>query len=62
MLRGFEYGPVVKFTGPFVVAGGWWAGEEVRREVHFAETGRGHVFWVFYDVRRRRWFLAGEVS
>jgi len=62
LLRGFEYGPVVKFTGPFVVSGGWWAGEEVRREVHFAETGRGHLFWVFYDVRRRRWYLGGEVE
>jgi protein ImuB len=62
MLRGFEHGPVVRFDGPFVVSGGWWAGEEVRREGHFAETARGHLFQVFYDVRRRRWFLAGEVD
>ena len=62
MLRGFEHGNVVRLEGPFVVAGGWWGGEEVRREFHFAETARGRLFWIFYDVRRRRWFLQGEVS
>lgn len=62
LLRGLEHGPVVKFAGPYVTAGGWWAGDEVRRETHYAETGRGRLFWVFYDVRRRRWFLQGEVS
>lgn len=61
MLRGFEHGNVVRLEGPYVVSGGWWAGEEVRREYHFAETAKGRVFWIFYDVRRRRWFLHGEV-
>lgn len=62
MLHGFEHGSVVRIEGPFVVSGGWWAGEEVRREYHFAETAKGRVFWIFHDVRRRRWFLHGEVS
>lgn len=91
MLNGFEHGPVVRFQGPFVAAGGWWSGGraggtdgshvspdgthegahdgahggvhgEVRREYHFAETARGHLFWIYYDVPRRRWFLQGEVS
>jgi protein ImuB len=64
MLRGLEHGNVVRIDGPYVVAGGWWAGAGagVRREVHFAETSRGRIFWVFHDVRRRRWFLQGEVS
>jgi protein ImuB len=66
LLRGLEFGPVVKFQGPYVVAGGWWAGAsgngEVRREYHFAETAKGHLFWVYYDVRRKRWYLQGEVT
>jgi protein ImuB len=65
MLGGFEHGNVVRIDGPYVVAGGWWAGAgggEVRREVHFAETSKGRLFWIYYDVRRRRWFLLGEVS
>lgn len=62
MLRGFEQGSVVRIEGPYVVAGGWWGGAEVRREYHFAETARGHLFWVFYDVHRRKWFLQGDVS
>ena len=55
-------GPVVRFAGPYVVAGGWWAGPEVRREVVFAETARGRLLWTFYDTVRRQWFVAGAVE
>jgi protein ImuB len=54
-------GAVVRSNGPFAISGGWWA-KEVHREYHFAETERGHVLWVFYDRRRRRWFLQGRIE
>jgi protein ImuB len=61
LLRGLESGPVTKIVGPFIVSGGWWA-SEVHREYHFAETRRGECLWVYFDRRRRRWFLHGQVE
>jgi protein ImuB len=62
--------------GPYVVSGGWWrypppAGatgqpfgpwREVHREYHYAEAPDGTLLWVYYDRRRRRWFLHGTVE
>jgi protein ImuB len=61
MLRGLQQGPVVRVDGPYVVAGGWW-NKTVRREYHFAETQKGELLWIYYDRRRRRWFLHGRVE
>ncbi|ACY15707.1 DNA repair nucleotidyltransferase/DNA polymerase-like protein [Haliangium ochraceum] len=61
LLGGVEQGPVVRVVGPYVISGGWWAGE-VHREYHYAETRRGDLLWVFYDRRRRRWFHHGRVE
>jgi protein ImuB len=61
MLRGLEHGPVVKVEGPYVISGGWWR-SFVQREYHVAETGNGDLLWVYYDRRRRRWFLHGVVE
>jgi protein ImuB len=47
--------------GPYVVSGGWWA-REVHREYHFVETLRGDLLWVYYDQRRRGWYLHGRVE
>jgi protein ImuB len=52
---------VVKMTGPYVVSGGWWV-RAVHREYHYARTERGDLMWVYYDRRRRRWFLQGGVE
>jgi protein ImuB len=54
-------GPVARLHGPFVVSGGWWR-RLVHREYHFAETKRGDVVWIYFDRRRRRWFLQGRVE
>lgn len=75
MLRGLEHGPVVRVHGPYRVSGGWWAkGVELEsdasrrsrapsdRDYCFAETQAGAVLWVYYDRRRRRWFLQGIVE
>ncbi len=61
LLLGPEYGSVVKLHGPYVISGGWW-GRETHREYHFAETRRGDLLWVYYDRRRRQWFLQGCVE
>lgn len=61
LLGSLEEGPVIRVLGPYIVSGGWWAGD-VHREYHFAETRRGDLLWVFYDRRRRRWFHQGRVE
>ena len=50
-------------TSPYVISGGWWgAGAEVHREYHFVRDGEGPWLWVYYDPRRRGWFLHGKVE
>ncbi len=61
LLRGIEHGRVEKFTGPYVLAGGWWRGE-VQREYYFASLASGDVLWIYYDRPRQRWFLEGRVE
>jgi protein ImuB len=61
LLRGREDGHVERLSGPYVISGGWWA-SEVHREYYFAETNRGELLWLYYDRRRRRYFLEGSVE
>jgi protein ImuB len=61
LLRGEDHGPVSRFIGPYLLSGGWWGGE-VRRDYYYAQMRRGDVLWVYYDRRRRRWFLEGQVE
>ncbi len=61
MLRGLEHGPVVRMHGPYLISGGWWRSLQ-QRDYCFAETQSGALLWVYYDRRRRRWFLQGVVE
>lgn len=61
LLRGVTHGSVQRLIGPHLLSGGWWR-REVARDYHFAELKNGELFWIFYDKRRRRWFLQGSVS
>lgn len=61
LLRGLEHGPVDRLDGPYIVSGGWWM-TPIHREYHFVHTRRGRILWVYYDRRRRRWFLQGMVE
>ena len=61
LIGGLQRGPAIQFRGPYVISGGWWA-REVHREYHFVETDRGDMLWVYYDRRRRQWFLHGQVE
>jgi protein ImuB len=61
MPAGPDAGPVVRVVGPDVLSGGWWR-HEIHRDYYFAETQRGDLLWIFYDRRRRQWFLHGRVE
>ena len=61
LLGDLERGPVTRVIGPYIVSGGWWL-QEIHREYHFAETRRGDCLWIYYDRKRRRWFLQGHVE
>ena len=61
MLRGAQHGHVAQMHGPYVVSGGWWR-TIVHREYYFAKTRDNAWSWVYYDRRRRAWFLHGEVE
>jgi protein ImuB len=61
LISGVGRGPVADQAGPYILSGGWWV-REVRRDYYFVETRRGELLWVFYDRRRRGWFLHGRVE
>jgi protein ImuB len=48
-------------AGPYLVSGGWWI-EPVFREYCFLQSRRGDLLWVYYDRRRRRWYMCGKVE
>jgi protein ImuB len=52
---------VEETIGPYIVSGGWWV-REVQREYYFVRTESGRWLWLFYDRRRKCWFLHGEVE
>lgn len=53
--------PAVKMKGPYTLSGGWWR-TEIHRDYYYAQTKEGRVLWVYFDQKRRRWFLHGEVE
>lgn len=61
MIVGLAGGAVQDVRGPWTISGGWWA-REVHREYHYIRTGREGWLWVYFDRRRRRWFLQGAVE
>lgn len=61
LLLGGRGGVVVRRDGPYVVSGGWWV-SLVHREYHFVEMQGGELCWIYYDRRRRRWLLHGQID
>ena len=51
----------VRTSGPYLLSGGWWAGEQ-RRAYHYVEAAGGRMLWVYYDEAQKRWFLQGRVE
>ena len=60
LLRDLAHGPVTRLLGPYIISGGWWLAE-IQREYHYAQTRNGVWLWVYFDKRKRRWFLHGEM-
>lgn len=54
--------PPASCHGPYLLAGGWWGGGEVRRDYYFVRTPDGETRWVYFDHRRRQFFLQGRVE
>lgn len=61
MIAGLQGGAVQDLRGPWAISGGWWV-REVRREYHYVRTEHEGWLWVYFDRRRRRWFLQGSVE
>ena len=61
LIAGIAEGPVEEVIGPQTVSGGWWMGE-ISRAYHYVRTRSGRWLWIYYDHKRRRWFLQGEVQ
>jgi protein ImuB len=51
---------VIRTWGPERIETGWWRGRTTCRDYWRVETERGNHFWVFRDLRRRKWFVQGE--
>ncbi|MBW2270464.1 MAG: DNA polymerase Y family protein [Deltaproteobacteria bacterium] len=61
LLLGERGGAATHRGGPYVVSGGWWVAL-VHREYHFVELQSGELCWVYYDRRRQKWLLHGQVG
>jgi protein ImuB len=61
LVHGLESGPMQRQHGPYLLSGGWWRTES-QREYSFAEMKSGEILWIYYDRRRRQWFLHGSVA
>ncbi len=61
LVHDLKQGSVVKCDGPYLISGGWWV-REVQREYSFVHTMSGEVLWVFFDRRKRGWYLHGRLE
>jgi protein ImuB len=52
---------VKEAIGPYVVSGGWWKREVIRR-YWYVRLESGSWLWIYHDARRRRWYRHGEVE
>jgi protein ImuB len=56
----WHQGPLSLQQGPERIEGGWWSGDDVRRDYYIAVDGKGSQLWVFKDLKLQdQWFLQG---
>ena len=51
---------IVRSWGPERIETGWWHGATVQRDYWSIVTQAGTQFWVFCDLKQRKWFVHGE--
>ena len=51
---------VTRTWGPERIETGWWRGRTTCRDYWRVETEGGNHYWVFRDLRKRKWFVQGE--
>ena len=51
---------IVRSWGPERIETGWWHGATVQRDYWSIVTQAGTQFWVFSDLKQRKWFVHGE--
>ena len=61
LIAGVSEGPVEEVIGPQLVNGGWWR-VEISRAYYYVRTRNNRWFWIYHDLKRRRWYLQGEVQ
>ena len=61
LIAGVSEGPVEEVIGPQLINGGWWR-KEVSRAYFYVRTRSNRWFWIYHDLKRRRWYLQGEVQ
>jgi protein ImuB len=56
----WRQGPLDILSGPERIEGGWWDGQDIRRDYFRAQDPQGKQLWVFREKRvNERWFLHG---
>jgi len=51
---------VTRVWGPARIETGWWRGRPTCRDYWRVETESGNHYWIFRDLRKRKWFVQGE--
>jgi protein ImuB len=58
---GAEAGLVVRASGPFRLAGGWWR-RPLGRDYYYVALADGRLLWLFEDTQRGGWFLQATLA
>ncbi|MBW3597439.1 MAG: DNA polymerase Y family protein [Planctomycetes bacterium] len=51
---------VHRWWGPQRIETAWWRGRSIRRDYYQIETTTGARYWLYRQLRNRRWFLHGD--
>ena len=54
-----EYPPLEIVSGPERIEGGWWQGQDIRRDYYTALDKKGRRLWVFRDLIDKLWYVHG---
>jgi len=52
---------IVSSEGPHTISSGWWL-NSVHRSYFFQKTDQGQILWTFYDHKKKRWILQGQME